>query len=62
MACVKDIAGSHYNIPVTINALTKAFDCPRFRAQETLAHELDEPEQRRKHIAIDQHCEVQILD
>jgi hypothetical protein len=59
---VKDIAESRYIIPVTINALTREFDCPRSRVQATLAHWLDEPGQSGKYIAIDQDREQQILD
>jgi hypothetical protein len=33
IAFVKDKAESRYNIPVSINALTRAFDCPRSRVQ-----------------------------
>jgi hypothetical protein len=51
---VKDIAESRYKIPVTINALTRAFDCPRSRVQTALAHWLDDPGQRGKPAAIDQ--------
>jgi hypothetical protein len=53
IAFVKDIAESRYNIPISINALTRAFDCPRFRVQAALAHRLDDPGQRGKHITID---------
>jgi hypothetical protein len=59
---VKDIAESRYNIPVCINALTRAFDFPRSRTQAARAHGMDEPGQRGKHIAIDQDREQQILD
>jgi hypothetical protein len=62
MAIVKDIAESRYNIPVSINALTKTFDCPRSRSQAALAHGMDESGQRGKHIAVDQVREQQILD
>jgi hypothetical protein len=62
LAFVKDIAESRYNIPVSINALTRAFDCPRFRVQAPLAHRLDEPGQRRQHITLDRDRELQILD
>jgi hypothetical protein len=59
---MKDIAESRYNIPVSINVLTKAFDCPRSRVQMALAHGLDDPVQQGKHIAIDQDREQQILE
>jgi hypothetical protein len=44
-AYVQNIAESRYNMPVTINALTIAFDCARSRMQVALAHWLDEPAQ-----------------
>jgi hypothetical protein len=62
MAFVKDIAESRYNIPVSINALTRAFDCPQSRIQGALTHGLNEPGQRRTHIALDQDRKQQILD
>jgi hypothetical protein len=58
----KDIAESCYNIPVSINALTRVFECPRSRIQAALAHGLDEPGQRGKPIALDEDREQQILD
>jgi hypothetical protein len=45
IAYVNDIAESHYNIPVTINALMRAFEYPPSRVQAALAHGLDEPGQ-----------------
>jgi hypothetical protein len=62
IAFVKDIAESRYSIPVSINALTRAFACSRYRVQAALAHGLDQPGQRGKHIALDQEREQQILD
>jgi hypothetical protein len=59
---VKDIAESHDNMQVCINALMKAFACPRSRIQATLIHQLDEPGERGKHIALDQDRESQIRD
>jgi hypothetical protein len=59
---VKDITESLYNNPVSINALTRAFDCTRFRVQATLVHGLDEQGERGKHIALNQDREQQILD
>jgi hypothetical protein len=55
-----DSAESRYNIPISINALMRAFECPRFRVQKALAHWLDEVGQRGKHIALDQDREQQI--
>jgi hypothetical protein len=59
---MQDVARCREKIPVSINALTRAFDCPRFLVQAAVAHGLDEPGQRGKHIAIDQNREQQILD
>jgi hypothetical protein len=46
IAYVKDIAELRYNIPVTINVLRMAFDCPRSHVQVALEHWLDDPGQR----------------
>jgi hypothetical protein len=54
IAFVKHIAESRYNIPVSINALTRAFDGPRSRVQAAILHGLDDRGQRGKDIAIDQ--------
>jgi hypothetical protein len=62
IAYVKDVAQSRYNILVSMNALKRAFDYPRFRVRLALAHRLDEPEHRGKRIALDRDCEQQILD
>jgi hypothetical protein len=62
MAFMNDSAESRENIPVSINALTRAFDWPRSRVHVALAQGLDEPGQRGKHIAIDQDREQQIFD
>jgi hypothetical protein len=51
-----------YNIPVSINALTRASDCPRSRVRAALPHGLDEPGQRGKHVALDQDREQQMFD
>jgi hypothetical protein len=40
---VRDIPESRPNIPVSINKLTREFDCPRFPVQAALWHKLDEP-------------------
>jgi hypothetical protein len=59
---MKDIAEVRDDIPVSIHALTRAFDCPRSLVQASHAHGLDDPGQRGKHIALDQDCGEQILD
>jgi hypothetical protein len=59
---VKDIAEPRYNIPVSINAPTRAFDSPRSRLQAALARELYESGQRGKYIALNQDREEQIPD
>jgi hypothetical protein len=45
IAFVNDIAESRDNIPVSMNALMKAFACPRYLVQAGLAHGLNEPGQ-----------------
>jgi hypothetical protein len=43
IAFVRDIAESHYNIPVSTRAIAKAFDCPRSRIKVALWHGTDPP-------------------
>jgi hypothetical protein len=62
MGFAKNIAESHYKIPVSISALTIAFDYPRFHVQAALAHGPHEPGQRGEHISFDQDCEHQIAE
>jgi hypothetical protein len=62
IAFVKDIAESRYNHPVSMNAPTRAFDSPRYRVQAALAQRMYGPEQRGKHIALDQDREQQIFN
>jgi hypothetical protein len=61
-AFAKDIAKSRHNIPVSLNALTRAFDFPRSRVQAAIAHRLDEPGQRGTYIGVDEDREHQIFD
>jgi hypothetical protein len=49
-------------MPVSINALTREFDCPRFPVQTALRHGLDELGQRGKHVAFNHDREQHILD
>jgi hypothetical protein len=42
--------------------LTRAFDCPQFRAKLAFAHSLDEPGHEGKHIALNHDRAQQILD
>jgi hypothetical protein len=51
-----------HQIPISINALVRAFDCPRSSAQSAPAHGLEPPGERGKQIAFDHHREQQILD
>jgi hypothetical protein len=46
---VRDIAEREHNIPISINALVRAFDCPRSSMQSELAHGLELPGERGKH-------------
>jgi hypothetical protein len=59
---VRDIAESGHNIPISINALARAFDCSRNSVQSALAHGLKPPGERWKHPALGADCEQQILD
>jgi hypothetical protein len=59
---VKDFAESRFNIPISINALARAFDYPRCPVKSALAHRLDEPGHRGKHIALGDDRERNILD
>jgi hypothetical protein len=59
MARIRELC---HNVPVSINALTRASDSPRSRVQAALAHWLDEPGQRGKHAAVDQDRQQQIFD
>jgi hypothetical protein len=59
---MKDIAELRYNIPISIDALTRACDCPRSGVQAALMHGLADPGQRGKHIALDHDREQQILE
>jgi hypothetical protein len=62
IAFMRDIAEAHNNIPVSTNALAKAFDCPRSRVKAALDHETDPPGQRGKNSPRDEHRERQIID
>jgi hypothetical protein len=57
---VRDIAKREHNIPISINALARAFDCPRSSLQLALVHGLDPPEEQGKHPALDADHEQQI--
>jgi hypothetical protein len=62
IAFENDIAESRYNILASMNAITKTFGCQQSCVQAVLAHGLDRPGQRGKHIALDQDHEQQIRD
>jgi hypothetical protein len=49
----RDISEREHNIPISINALARAFDCPRSYVQLALAHGLEPPGERGKHTALD---------
>jgi hypothetical protein len=59
---VRDIAETEYKIPISINALVRAFDFPRSSMQWALAHGLKPPGERGKHPDLDADREQQILD
>jgi hypothetical protein len=62
IAHVRVIAGREHQIPISINALARAFNWPRNSVQSALAHGLEPPGERGKHHALDHHREQQILD
>jgi hypothetical protein len=59
---VRNIAEREHNIPISINAMVRAFDFPRSSVQSALSHGLEPPEERWKHPACDADHEQQILD
>jgi hypothetical protein len=59
---VRDIAEGQHQIPISISALARAFDCPRSSVQSALAHGLEPPGERGKHNTLDADLEQQILD
>jgi transposase len=62
IAYVRDIAKREHQIPISINALTRAFNCPRNSVQSALAHGLELRRERGKQTALDHQREQQILD
>jgi chorismate mutase len=62
MFYARDIAERQHNIPISINALVKAFDFRRNSVQSALAHGLEPPGERGKHPALDADREQQILN
>jgi hypothetical protein len=49
---VRAIAEREHNIPISFNALARAFECPRNRVESVLAHPLESPGQRGKQMAL----------
>jgi hypothetical protein len=62
LSYVRDIAEREHNIPISINALARAFERPRSSVQSALAHGLEPPGERGKHPALEADREQQILD
>jgi hypothetical protein len=58
----RNIAEREHNVPISINALVRAFDFPRSSVQSALPHGLEPPGERGKHPALDADREQQILD
>jgi hypothetical protein len=56
------MAEREHNIPISIDALARAFDCPRSSVQAALAHGLKPPGERGKHPALHADHEQQILN
>jgi hypothetical protein len=61
IAYVNDIAESQSNIPISINALARTFDCQRNRVKAALEHDMEPPGHQGKHSAIDDEYEQHIL-
>jgi hypothetical protein len=63
-ACIRDIAEREHQIPIpmSINALARAFNCPQSSVQSALAHGLELPGERGKHTALGHRREQQMLD
>jgi transposase len=59
---VRDLAEREHNIPISINALARIFDCPRRSVQSTPAHGLEPSGEPGKHSALEADREQQILD
>jgi hypothetical protein len=62
IADVREISKGEHDIPISINALERAFECPRSRLRPTLVHGLESLGRRGKHTALGQHREEQIFD
>jgi hypothetical protein len=50
---VHNFGTSVLNIPISISALSRGFDCKRDRATSALAHGLEPPEARGRHLEMD---------
>jgi hypothetical protein len=61
-ADVRDIAESQHNIPLSVNTVTREFECPPGHVKSALEHELDPLGHRGKHTALEQDREQQILE
>jgi hypothetical protein len=59
---IRDIAEGKHQIPISINVLARAFNCPRSRVQPALAHGLEMAEERARQLVLHQAREQQILD
>jgi hypothetical protein len=59
---VHNISEEQFHLPISINTLTKAFECPRIRVTSALESDLEPPGNRGKHPAFDHDRELQILD
>jgi transposase len=52
---------SHFNLPISISALARAFGCYRNRVPQALAHGIAPPEARGRHLALDAEIEGEFL-
>jgi hypothetical protein len=58
---VHDFATSKLNIPISIGALKRAFQCPRNCVTQALAHGLEAPQGRGRHLSLDAEIEQELL-
>lgn len=58
---VHHFATSELNLPISIGALSRAFRCDRNRVTQALAHGLEPPEARGRHLAVDAGIEDELL-
>jgi hypothetical protein len=58
---INDFATSKHNIPISIGALKRAFQCSRNSVTQALVHGLEPPQTRGRHSALDAEIEHELL-